>query len=76
VKGSFNAEKTHCPYGHPYAGRNLMVNCHGWRECRTCRYRRQVEWIERRYRALMDAPEWATVGGGWQVWEEAPAAVG
>jgi hypothetical protein len=29
--------KTHCPHGHPYEGRNLIVSVKGWRYCRTCR---------------------------------------
>lgn len=31
-----NARKTHCPQGHPYSGRNIYVDKHGWRECREC----------------------------------------
>lgn len=30
------ANKTHCPAGHPYQGRNLILDEHGWRKCRTC----------------------------------------
>ena len=29
-------KKTHCPYGHPYAGDNLYVTPRGWRQCKTC----------------------------------------
>ncbi|MFC8724280.1 RNA polymerase sigma factor [Streptomyces bacillaris] len=29
--------KTHCPQGHPYAGRNLISRPGGGRACRTCR---------------------------------------
>lgn len=54
-KGSWNRAKTHCPFGHPYAGRNLLVNCHGWRECRRCRVRRQAEFVERAYWRAMAA---------------------
>ena len=32
---AINAQKTHCPSGHPYAGRNLMYR-HGQRRCRMC----------------------------------------
>lgn len=31
-----NSEKTHCPQGHPYEGRNLMVGKNGARRCRQC----------------------------------------
>lgn len=31
-----NADKTHCPKGHPYAGQNLFVRANGIRECREC----------------------------------------
>jgi hypothetical protein len=37
-----NAQKTHCPQGHPYAGENLYVNPGGGRRCRECdRVKRQ-----------------------------------
>lgn len=32
-----NAEATHCPEGHAYAGENLTVTARGWRQCRSCR---------------------------------------
>lgn len=32
----WNARKTHCPQGHPYAGDNLYAH-KGYRYCRTCR---------------------------------------
>jgi len=53
--GRVNRDKTHCPDGHPYAGRNLLVNCHGWRECRKCRTRRQAEFLVRKWSDLMAA---------------------
>jgi hypothetical protein len=31
-----NARKTHCPQGHPYAGKNLYVKPNGKRICRIC----------------------------------------
>lgn len=32
-----NANKTHCPYGHEYAGDNLRINATtGYRECKAC----------------------------------------
>lgn len=36
-----NAAKTHCPQGHPYAGRNLYRQPDGARVCRTCRKARR-----------------------------------
>ena len=30
------SRRTHCPQGHSYAGRNLILNAKGWRECRLC----------------------------------------
>jgi len=32
-----NAQKTHCPQGHPYDGENLYVASNGKRYCRACR---------------------------------------
>lgn len=31
-----NAQKTHCPNGHEYAGPNLYVTSKGHRQCRAC----------------------------------------
>lgn len=31
-----NARKTHCPYGHPYSGENLLVSPGGSRKCKIC----------------------------------------
>ena len=39
---SFNAKKTHCPKGHPYAGANLYVEKSGTRRCRECRRQRHA----------------------------------
>ena len=36
--------KTHCPYGHPYAGDNLAISRRGDRVCRACRIQRGREW--------------------------------
>lgn len=36
--GARQAAKTHCPQNHEYAGRNLIVNKNGGRQCRTCVY--------------------------------------
>jgi 5-methylcytosine-specific restriction endonuclease McrA len=38
-----NAAKTHCPYGHPYAGDNLYVSPAGVRQCKACRKVRVME---------------------------------
>ena len=32
-----NAQKTHCPKGHPLSGANLHLDTNGWRVCRECR---------------------------------------
>ena len=34
--GSFQRNKTQCPSGHPYEGKNLQVSARGFRKCRTC----------------------------------------
>jgi hypothetical protein len=36
--GESQRRKTHCPYGHPYTGDNLIIS-RGQRICRTCRNR-------------------------------------
>jgi hypothetical protein len=36
-----NARKTHCKYGHPFAGENLRLTPDGKRQCRTCLRARQ-----------------------------------
>jgi len=44
-KRHHNSRKTHCPYGHPYAGHNLIEKTYrGWRarQCRTCRNEREA----------------------------------
>jgi len=33
--------KTHCPRGHSYEGRNLMIQLSGARKCRACDYESQ-----------------------------------
>ncbi len=35
------ARQTHCPAGHPYTERNLVLWRQGWRYCRECRVARQ-----------------------------------
>lgn len=36
-----NLIKTHCPSGHPYSGKNLILEKTGWRRCRTCTNKNQ-----------------------------------
>lgn len=44
-----NAERTHCPQGHPYDQENTYVNPSGQRHCRECMRRRTSAWrAERR----------------------------
>ncbi len=45
LRGARNGyqRKTHCPYGHPYSGENLVVNSRNRRECRECQHRRSKE---------------------------------
>lgn len=40
---SANREKTHCPSGHEYAGRNLIFRPNGNRKCRECDRLRQAK---------------------------------
>ncbi len=39
--GAVNTAKTHCPYGHPYAGANLAKNG-SQRACRVCKVKRST----------------------------------
>jgi len=32
-----NQQKTHCKYGHPFHGDNLIITNRGYRRCRTCK---------------------------------------
>lgn len=34
--GAWNKDKTHCPAGHEYKGKNLFINKDGSRRCRKC----------------------------------------
>ena len=43
VESIKNRAKTHCKFGHPYTVDNTYINRVGWRDCRLCRKRRQVE---------------------------------
>jgi hypothetical protein len=47
---ALNAQKAHCPKGHPYTPENTILTSHG-RRCRTCKLQRD----HRRYHAWRDA---------------------
>lgn len=50
-RGNLNADKmarTHCPQGHPYAGKNLWLRSSGQRRCRACECERSREYQRRR----------------------------
>lgn len=36
LSGLLQRAKTHCPQGHPYSGKNLIIRRNGWRRCRMC----------------------------------------
>lgn len=42
-----NAEKTHCPKGHPYSGKNLHIRPLGHRGCRKCGVARSTRFAAR-----------------------------
>jgi hypothetical protein len=39
---TLNKAKTHCPQGHPYSVENTWISRMGWRQCRACKYERQL----------------------------------
>lgn len=43
-------KKTHCPHGHPYAGRNVIINANGARICRECTNARAREYQRKKRR--------------------------
>lgn len=43
-----NANKTHCPQGHRYAGWNLIVSEAAGRQCRKCLYDNQARYRQRK----------------------------
>ena len=46
---AINASKTHCPYGHPYSGENLIIRPRNGglhRQCRKCKDAKNREWRE------------------------------
>lgn len=49
--GAVNGQKTHCPHGHPYEGRNLIKDPRGYRLCRTCKQARQRRWEKEKGRS-------------------------
>lgn len=46
--GKWQAQKTHCPDGHPYDGANLYITASGGRSCRACKNRQQSEYYFRK----------------------------
>jgi hypothetical protein len=42
-----SARKTHCPFGHPYAGDNLRINGDGSRHCRACDRARKKKYLRK-----------------------------
>jgi hypothetical protein len=47
ANGNHNcARKTHCKWGHPFEGDNLILR-RGWRVCRACAWRRDAEYKAR-----------------------------
>lgn len=56
----WEGRKTHCPYGHPYAGDNLKIDKRGHRECRACRRKRNREnWRKAHARLALALRVWA-----------------
>lgn len=45
----WNADKSHCPKGHPYDGENTYTTRNGKRHCKTCKRARWREWNARRH---------------------------
>lgn len=44
---NINWRKTHCPYGHPYSGDNLIVGKDNKRRCKTCIMEKRAERINK-----------------------------
>jgi len=40
---TFNETKTHCPQGHEYTGKNLLISCYGSRVCKICKLQQSKE---------------------------------
>ena len=47
-EGSYNRNKTHCRFGHPYSGDNLSVRPNGKRVCKACAREQQARYREAR----------------------------
>ena len=43
----YNAEKTHCPEGHPYDDENTYVDAKGKRSCKPCMREAHRRWVAR-----------------------------
>lgn len=52
---SGNAKKTHCKYGHPLSGHNVIKKNVSHRECRICTYRRIKEYNNRHPEVMENA---------------------
>jgi hypothetical protein len=54
ANAAINARKTHCDYGHPFAGENLRLDARGNRQCWICERSRARD-RTRRYRERLKA---------------------
>jgi len=62
-----NSKVTHCPQGHPYKGRNVMINKKRQRICRICSYKLSREFKARKrkaHRIALDPEEVVGVSDG------------
>jgi HNH endonuclease len=50
---AIQAHKTHCKYGHPFSGYNLIIRFNGDRQCRLCWQRQERD--RRRRKRLLEA---------------------
>lgn len=46
--------KTHCKYGHPFSGDNLLLVKNGFRICKTCRSSRSQKWANHNREVIND----------------------
>jgi hypothetical protein len=44
---NYSSNRTHCPQGHPYAGKNVWVDKRGKRYCRTCQRQQARDYYAR-----------------------------
>lgn len=49
--------KTHCPWGHPYSGKNLRLTKHGHRGCRSCEWHKKRKDTDRFKLIYEEIPE-------------------